>query len=147
MTEYEIIDAICDSVNPILLLLAVGFIVRDFIQRVFSRAVHATVLFIIGVIWVYGMLFVDNTYHLWPMINSDYSTHTAVIVALCITLHTSSGWVITWLTILGLYSVAMLYQEYHTVLDIVSTAVFIGVPLLFVKHLITNKHESVSAAA
>jgi hypothetical protein len=61
----------------------------------------------------------------------DFSTHTAVAVALVVSLCAikPSTW-FGWVAVLFGYFALMLYQRYHTVADIVTTAAIITPPLI-----------------
>jgi hypothetical protein len=128
--DYETIDSIADSYIP---FLAIVFFVglagravkrptdRNFLVRVF--------VFFAGLLLVsYGIMFLDNAIHVWHSLNLDYSTHTAVsltlIMSICVLARQFRRVVISSFV---LYVLLMLYQKYHTVLDIASTMV----PLVF----------------
>ena len=130
MTTYEIIDTICDAVNPILALISIGFMIQFSIKKEFRKLAISLVFFILCVVLVYGLMLLDNRLHIWPKFSSDYSTHTAVCLALCIAIYVySQRWIFVSIIFL-LYCILMLIQKYHTILDIVSTAFVVGFPLL-----------------
>lgn len=139
--SYETLDIIDDAYIPLLFFLYVVYSLiywRHGDKRAGLRG-------LVGVLLCYLLMFIDNTYHLWPKLGLDYSTHTAVSFALVYFLihkhakHQRS----TQLTVLSLmvYFILMVYQRYHTVTDIVSTVIVVGAlqALLYHRLLQTKK--------
>ena len=126
MTEYEIIDLICDSISPLLLLMALGISIRESLRGNYQKAGTLVGFLVGGMLWIYGLRYLDSLFHWWPAFGSDYSTHTAFILVVCVTI--SMGVQATrWLTgVFIAYMLAMMYQDYHTLLDIVSTTLVVG---------------------
>lgn len=126
MSTYEILDAIADSYNP---LLFVGYVIFSVIYwRRGDKG--ASIRGFSGIVIAYCLMFIDSTLGLWKSLDLDYSTHTAVAVAL-IVFHVhkrslSSAPAISFMASLLAYCALMVYQEYHSVLDIVSTALVIA---------------------
>ena len=138
MTAFEIIDAICDSINPLLFFLALGVVITRLIQKNYQTASTVFMLLLGGLLLAYGILFIDNRADLWKSFGSDYSTHTAFAIATSIAIIAGTRWG-KWLAILfSLYVIAMLYQDYHSVLDIVTTSLVVGAPLLLIRHIVVN---------
>ncbi|MCG7876966.1 MAG: hypothetical protein AB2669_17560 [Candidatus Thiodiazotropha endolucinida] len=133
MTEYEIIDAICDSVNPILFFTAVGVGIAVLVKKNYKKAGVVFGLLFGGLLLVYGTLFVDTKLKIWESFGGDYSTHTAFAIAACIAISAGKHWVKWLIGVFCLYVVAMLYQQYHSVLDIVTTTLVIGGPLILIR--------------
>lgn len=134
MTEYELIDAICDSVNPILLCTAVGVGIETLVKKNYKKAGVVFSLLIGGLLLVYGAMFVDTKLKIWESFGGDYSTHTAFAIAASIAISAGKHWAKWLIGVFCLYVVAMLYQQYHSVLDIVTTALVIGVPLILIRN-------------
>ena len=133
MTEYEIIDAICDSVNPILFFVAIGVGVSWVSKSKFQDAKLVFGFLIGGLLMVYGIQFLDSKFSIWRFFGGDYSTHTAFAIAASVSISVGTQWA-KWLALLvTIYAVAMLYQKYHSIFDIASTAVIIGTPLVLMK--------------
>jgi hypothetical protein len=86
-----------------------------------SRALLVRVTIALG--WAYLMHFVDRAFGIWREFDLDYSTHTAVAIALGTSL-ARLGWawmaaaVALWLT----YAMLMIHVGYHTLADILTTA-------------------------
>jgi hypothetical protein len=131
MTEYEIIDAICDSVNPILFCVAVSIGISSLVKKNYKKAGVVFGLLFGSLLLVYATLFLDAKLKVWESFGGDYSTHTGFAMATCITI-SSEKHRIKWLVgVFFLYMVAMLYQQYHSILDIVTTTLVVGGPLFF----------------
>lgn len=124
--DYESWDRIADAVTPVVgvLTLALSLLVR----RPGNPPRWAQLLLtLVSVAAIYAVGWVDAKFSLWLSVDLDYSTHTALYVALAVSL-----WMIDWRagvagTVIGLaYAVLMLYQKYHTALDIVTSALAIA---------------------
>jgi len=75
-------------------------------------------------------MWVDSITQLWGQLSLDYSSHTAVAVALLGAICASSrrlGFLAA--ALIGLYVPLMIYQGYHSLADIASTALAVGVPV------------------
>jgi hypothetical protein len=87
--------------------------------------VHTSIL-IFGLLLAYGLMFIDARYQIWPTLGLDYSTHTAValvmIIFLCIAVR---KYALVWAGSLMCYFLLMLYQEYHSIADIITTGLVV----------------------
>jgi hypothetical protein len=126
--DYESWDRIADAVNPTLGVITLGLSLA--IHRAGNPPRWAQLLLtLVSVALVYVMGYVDAQLKLWPSAGLDFSGHTGVHVAIV-----TSLWMIDrrfgigGIVIALLYAGLMVYQKYHTVADILSTAAFI-VPL------------------
>lgn len=76
---------------------------------------------------VYAIRLLDARFALWPAAGMDFSTHAGVHVAIV-----ASLWMIdrrlgiAGIVIALLYGTLMLYQKYHSLADIASTAIVIA---------------------
>ncbi len=133
--DYETLDKIADSYIPALAIIAffatalVASGSQNRVKIAFFRLLFLS--FFLGV--AYGFMFLDNAYHIWQKLGLDYSTHTAVSFVLVMYL----GLLIPksllfWSTSLIFYYGLMLYQEYHTLTDILSTAVVLVIAIVVV---------------
>ena len=126
--SYETLDRIADAVIPALLIIFLLTAAVTFFRAPDSRkALGKTCLyFLLLVVIAYGLMFLDRRFHLWQAAGLDYSTHTAVSLALglplCLLLNRFKGVVIA---VLVAYTALMLYQGYHSIQDILTTAVVI----------------------
>jgi len=129
MLSYEVCDAIADSVIPVLAVAAllVPWVSRPFRPRV---ACLQNLLALGAVAIAYGEQAIDNAFHLWPRMGMDYSGHTALFAAVASSLW-QQGIPWRWVSIIvGVaYAGLMLYQRYHTLADIVTTAAVV-IPVL-----------------
>lgn len=132
--SYEQLDAIADAYIPLLGLLVLGFNARQVLNKQYRTAARFSRQTLISVALVYALMALDNYFLIWPAISLDYSTHTALSLALVMLLTQGSKFQVRWQVALAgsflAYVVLMLYQQYHTIADIGSTA-FILVPSLF----------------
>lgn len=126
--DYETLDKIADAYTPLLLaifLIGVGVQLKQSWPN-YLRAARYIFRFLLLIAFSYGLMFVDNSVGIWLAIGLDYSTHTAIALALVICLVEIFPR-FRWLSIgsLLLYMGLMLYQQYHSLLDIVSTGVIV----------------------
>lgn len=133
--NYQQLDAIADAYIPLLGLLVLGFIARQILNKQYRTAARFSLQTLVSVALVYALMALDNYFLIWPTVSLDYSTHTALSLALVMLLTQGSTFQVRWQVALGVsflaYAILMLYQQYHTIADIVSTA-FILVPSLFI---------------
>lgn len=142
---YERLDLIADSYTPVLFFLAIYRTLLDISSGrkwFFTRGLG-------GLAVCYGIMAIDNSLPVWSQIDLDYSTHTAVAFTLAIYIVNglpfkfySSCVVASLVAYFGL----MVYQQYHTWQDIISTAFVIGLFnfLIFWKwpeNSVTNRAE------
>lgn len=124
---YEVLDPIADSVNPTLGLLAIAVpwfrAYRSLRPPAWVRVAGAVLC--VGVAYL-GQA-IDRLTGAWPAFSLDYSGHSAVCVALLVSLgHLSRRWTVVSIGIGVAYALLMMYQGYHTLADIVTTATPIG---------------------
>lgn len=127
MPSYETLDAVADAYIPALLIIALGAALWPVRRRrwrdVSRRCGHLLSLLAIA----YGLMALDSQLQIWPALQLDYSTHTAVALVLCVFLH---AYVLrlrlAWWLSLFCYALLMWYQRYHGVADIVTTATVVG---------------------
>ena len=136
MTQYEFLDLICDSVNPIAFFVAVSVAFVELKAKQYWCALRAFGFLCGGLALVYALLFADAKIKLWGFFGGDYSTHTAFALATGMAISAVRRWDKWLLLVFVLYVIAMRYQQYHTIFDIFSTAVVVGAPLLLaVRHV------------
>ena len=146
--DFETLDSIADSYIPLLAIVffvgLVGRAVKSPTEREFMARVF---VFFLGLLLVsYGIMFLDNEIHIWPSLDLDYSTHTAVSLTLVMSICVLARqfWKVVICSFV-LYALLMLYQKYHTVLDIASTVVPIVLSaLVFVKFLFLQAKDNKS---
>jgi hypothetical protein len=127
MNTYKIIDLICDAFIPILIVWVIILLGKLALKKQLKKSLFLFAAFVYGVAIVYGLYFLDKGYHLWGFVRLDYSTHSAFILVLCATLRLlgRNSWLL--LSILLTYLFLMLYQHYHSLADILTTLVVVGI--------------------
>ncbi|MFC1337537.1 MAG: hypothetical protein G8D89_18330 [gamma proteobacterium symbiont of Clathrolucina costata] len=138
MTPYEIIDAICDAINPILFFTTVALLIRALLRKEYKKAMIGGGFLISGLLLVYGIMFLDNRMVVWESVGGDYSTHTAFAVAVLLSINLAIGKGKALLSILAIYILLMLYQQYHSLFDIVTTVIVVGLPLYFLQRMLSK---------
>lgn len=123
---YQQLDAIADGVNPALAILT---LILPFLVRPSSS--HSRSLFFLGTAISMGTMYfigwLDKRLGIWPALELDYSSHTGFAVVLLVSLSTwNRRLIVPSALILFSYITLMLYQKYHSVADIATTAVVIG---------------------
>jgi hypothetical protein len=120
--------SIANVYNPLLLLVSITLAVYWGFKFKSARGL----VLVIFAIAVYAFMFLDNKYLIWPAVGLDYSTHTATALAMCIFIGTTvkNFFMKTVLAIsLLAYCELMVVLSYHSWMDIVSTAVPVGLIL------------------
>ena len=149
--NYQTLDIIADSYIPLLALLSLYWLIilsgkrleeQDearkpcvLPQKSLFRYRLLGLAILLGT--AYGLMFLDNLFHLWPSVGLDYSTHTAVALVLIIYLILlKPEFKFLWGLSLIAYCGLMYYQRYHIVADMVSTATTIMLILLLLAWLL-----------
>lgn len=126
MLTYEQWDHIADSYIPLLVSCIVCRLAVLSVKQGFKNTAPEIVFLLSAVFFVYLLMFLDNTFSFWARYHSDYSKHTAVALVLVYHLSTKQKFVsLPAIASMLLYCVLMLYQQYHTLVDLVSTALFV----------------------
>ncbi len=126
--SYETLDNIADAYIPLLLFLSVMAVIHASKKQPKPLAVSFINLglLLMMLMIAYGFMFLDKALVLWYKMGLDYSTHTAVslcfVLYLCLWVPRLRGLLVTsFFVYIGL----MLYQEYHVLMDILSTLVVV----------------------
>lgn len=127
MLTYQQWDLIADAYVPTLLLFSLLLASREALGREKSRDWNPLKSVFISILVVYLVYFIDISLNLWSRFGLDYSSHTAMALVSVIFL-SNQGILLTVLSLvsLPLYVVLMLYQEYHSLTDVLTTAAVIG---------------------
>lgn len=140
MSLYESLDMLADSFNPASLILVLFSLIHMAQQRNFIALRRYVLFLVVSLICVYGLMILDKKLGIWASLSMDYSTHTALAFASILFL------VFYWSKLrlplfisLGLYLALMLFQAYHSVSDIVSTALILLVLLLPAGKILLHK--------
>jgi hypothetical protein len=123
MLSYEQLDNIADAYNPSLLIIYL-IVVCFFFYKHKKLSIVLFVQGFLGLLLTYTILYIDNTLALWPSAEMDYSTHSAFALALIFPLVLNKikfnlGLIFSFC----IYAALMLYQNYHSIMDIVSSTI------------------------
>ncbi len=145
--SYEALDTIADAYTPLLLivfLMTLGVNLYRLWPNYREPVLHFGFLLMLLTV-SYGFMFIDKALGLWPAFGSDYSTHTAValslVFALCVLTPRQAKWIAGSMFA---YAALMVYQQYHSVLDIVSTTSLISLFALVFLRAMFNKKKRVA---
>lgn len=130
MLDYKTLGFIAGSINPLLGAIALGTAFSYARRRDLAHRWAHVVALLTGVGFAYvGWAFKVSA--LWPTFSQNYSTHTAVCVALVSYLvFASKGLVrLSWPAIAIAYAALMLYQQYHTLVHVLATLAVVGPPV------------------
>jgi len=127
--SYKALDQIADAYIPLLAITLLLTVIILFFKMPEERKVlgRTFIYSLLLVVISYGLMFLDKRFHLWPAADLDYSTHTAVsmalVIPLCLLLR---RYQVIFILSLVAYIALMLYQQYHSVPDILTTGVVIA---------------------
>ncbi|MCX7098960.1 MAG: hypothetical protein NTV43_13740 [Methylococcales bacterium] len=127
MPSYQTLDLIADTYLPLLAVMALAVVCWTGFKRGWRPAARRFIALTAGLLIAYGLMFLDQGLHLWPKLNLDYSTHTAVALVLASFLAVCARtWAVYWLGSLLVYLLLMVYQHYHSLADILTTAAVVA---------------------
>jgi hypothetical protein len=140
MSTYETLDAIADSYIPLLAVLVLLLLLREAALKHWCKLGAGLGLTLIGLVITYGLMFLDMKLQIWPAFGLDYSTHTALAIVLTMLLVLmTNAFTALWIGLLLAYSALMLYQRYHTLEDIVVTALAVSFCVLPFVYLLRRR--------
>jgi hypothetical protein len=119
---YRILDAVADSFNPLLALVALAI---PLLQK--PRNLRATIAYYLSASTAIGFVYlvraIDSHYSLWSSLGLDYSTHSAFAASLVVSIGAAYR---RWLAPLACAAIAYfaleLVMRYHGLADILSSA-------------------------
>ncbi len=127
MLSYEILDNIADTYIPLLAILCAWLLCRCALTQDWLNVARQGGLLVVSVFLVYAIMFLDKHFEFWLSLDWDYSTHSALSLVLVMCLSVMwSRLLMVWLVSLLGYFLLMLYQQYHSVADIVSTVIVVA---------------------
>lgn len=132
MLSYQTLGFIASSVNPALGIIALGTAFSHARKpSTMHPATHIAAL-LAGVAFAY-IGWAIKVSGIWLPFTHNYSTHTAVCVAIVSYLvFVSRGALrLLWPAIAIAYALLMLHQQYHTLQNILVTLAVVGPPILF----------------
>lgn len=126
MFSYEQLDAIADAYCPLMGLMSLGLVVFPLQKKDWKGALKRLLLFLSFLLLVYGLMFTDQALDIWPRMGLDYSTHAALALAcVCFLSLTAKRLTGVWGASFVAYAGLMLYQRYHTLADVLTTAIVV----------------------
>jgi len=143
---YETLDTVADAVNLALALLALVFpwLDREAIRKRGSRwSFWMRTLLSLAVVYV--LMFADERFRLWPALGLDYSTHTGFAVAIITSLGAMiRRWLFLLVPVVVAYAALMIYLGYHSLLDILTTALVIASATWLIHRIGTGRGAEVT---
>lgn len=134
MSTHHLLPLIADLYTPALVLIVFYQIYR----QATTRRLRSQQL-VVGLVLVYGMMMVDSYFQLWLSLGLDYSTHTAIALVLVLFInHPRQHDVLTFGSLIA-YAGLMIYLHYHSLVDILSTAIVIAPPYRYALAWMANK--------
>ncbi len=121
-TTYRILDAVADSFNPLLALVALAI---PLLHK--PRSLRAPIAYYIStgaaIAFVYLVRAIDNHYQLWTSLGLDYSTHSAFAASLVVSIGTfHRRWLVPLACAAIPYFSLELVMRYHGLVDVLSSA-------------------------
>ena len=144
--NYQQLDKIADAYVPTLIIITIiWYTKRAFLENTKSAIYYDMSATFLGVIFIYLAMYIDSRLKIYSSIGLDYSTHTALALVF-ITALSFIGVRFFWVAISSmiLYIALMLYQEYHTSLDILLTTLNV-LPILVWLHIKARQFKNVPA--
>lgn len=128
MPSYATLDAIADAYTPLLALTCLVLLLRPLHGLQWRVLGLRGASLAAGAFVAYGLMFLDNRLAIWPMAQLDYSTHTAValVLAIFLSMYWPASRLLCWVSLCA-YGLLMLYQRYHSLADILTTAAVVAV--------------------
>ena len=135
-------DFIADLIDPLLgCFLIAGPLILGRVKGTPSRPWMFWGASLLALALVYLLTFVDRHFRLWAAFGLDFSTHTAVAVALITSLGIlDRRWLFFLVPLLLFYAWLMLRLGYHSALDVM-TAALITVPLTLLCHWLCRSRK------
>jgi hypothetical protein len=139
---FRLLDGLADAVNPALGICLLIFLFGATRRREISWRTWVAAL--LGVAVVYLLQNLDHYGHWWKRIGSDYSTHSALALALAIPIGILRPklWPTLLAVLLG-YAVLMMILGFHTLLDISTTALVIAPIVVLLQRIFLEKRTEV----
>jgi len=136
MNTFDKLGIIADAYNPALLIVLFFHIINAAYQKNWLKTELLLSSSILGIGFVYLVMFIDKKLSVWYGLGLDYSTHTALSVCLVfILIRITKQYSKTLIISLMTYFLLMLYQQYHSLMDILTTFVVILLMLSTAMHL------------
>ncbi len=131
MPSFQILANIADIYIPLLVLLCAWLLCQFALKRNRLKLVCLGGLLVVSITLVYAIRFMDRYFEFWLKFGWDYSTHSALslVLVMCLSVMWQRLFTLWLVSLLG-YFLLMVYQQYHSVIDIVSTVIVVAGLLL-----------------
>lgn len=140
--SYEQLDVIADAYIPLLILISIGVVVLTFRQRTRQHAKNRMLVLALGVCQTYAVMVLDSVFSIWPQFGLDYSTHTSLALVFVVFLSCVNRKLFAVATFsMAFYVLLMLYQGYHSLLDVVTTSIVVLPGLVWLNVALIYKRE------
>jgi hypothetical protein len=141
--SFELLDKVADSYAPLLGVTWLALVIQPAISRRWRQAFWRLALGFSTLVIAYSFMWADNAFLWWPSVGLDYSTHSAVALALAAAIGASSPRLRLPVaaTVLA-YFLLMLHQRYHTIADIASTSAAVAAPLAALVYALLDRVET-----
>ncbi len=132
---YQVLDAIADSVNPILTVIALGIIVVEWRRREPAKALAFAIATALGLGCIYAIAAMDQRWQLWRQFGGDYSLHSAYAASVGTSLLLRRrAWIVPVVACLVGYLAMIVFMGYHRTIDVVAAGL-LGAVLTLPWHL------------
>ncbi|WP_299492611.1 hypothetical protein [uncultured Shewanella sp.] len=136
---YQEWGVIADSYIPLLGISFIITIVRTSLRQNWATAKQPIFGILLSICFIYGLMWLDQIMTIWPRLGLDYSTHTALALVFVVYFSLQSTKQCFWAIFsMVLYCLLMRYQQYHSVIDIITTSI-ITLPIIYLVQLKTNQ--------
>lgn len=143
-TLFRVLDKIADATNIALALWLLAILVVGTKNKAFSGKAWLAALLPIALVYVVKAL--DSKLHLWKSISADYSTHSALAVALVMAIcFLDRPRRALAIAVFVAYEILIWLLGFHTLFDIGSTLLVIA-PLIWLIHAVLNKPKALPLA-
>ncbi|WP_416395616.1 hypothetical protein [Allohahella sp. A8] len=146
--NYETLDTIADAYVPLLGVICIVLIAQRALVTDWAHARKGVLLLIHGLIVTYGLMVLDYQLGIWPAVGLDYSTHSAIAISLVLValfIMPSLLWPLVS-SLVG-YGLLMLYQNYHTLADLLTTGVGVSLLIFPVGYVLFRPEKSSNETA
>ncbi|WP_298772686.1 hypothetical protein [uncultured Shewanella sp.] len=134
---YQEWDFIADTYIPLLGVYFVISVVKISRNRGWINVKQSIVGIIVSIGFIYGLMWLDDTMNIWPRFGLDYSTHTALALVFMVyfSRQSTTKFILATSSML-LYCLLMVYQQYHSIMDILTTSIM-TLPFIYLAQLKT----------
>ena len=121
-----------DSYNPLIGIIALFLAIAPISKKKYFASLNKIGILFFSIASVYVLMYFDSVTGMWAHMGLDYSTHGALAISITIYLacHHFKSKLLYATT--ALYFALMLYQEYHTLLDLITTSIVLAPVVYFI---------------